>query len=346
MREIKGPPPGGFWVLVYPEGFNNEARVGGALNLPEGPIYRVGKINSQKRFGGLPPPGALKRRTFFFFTYLTRRGEAIDSVAVLPFVNVNNDPNAEYLSDGLSDSIINSLSQLPNLKKVISLNSVLPYKGKQIDAQAVGRELNVRAVLMGRLTLRGDELLISTELVDVKDNRRLWGGQYNRKLADVFRLQGEIAQEISRAAAEVDRRGKAAAGEEYTDNPEAYRLYLLGRYYRRNRLEHQKARDYLEQAIKKDPNFAPAYAQLAYVCNNLSFRASETEARQRAEWAARRALELDDTLGDAHTVLGLLNEDTRELERALELDPNSPDAQHFTLRSFGTGGGWMKLFST
>src|SRR5205814_6599908 len=116
------------------------------------------------------------------YFYLARNraaaaGEPIDSVAVLPFVNVANDPNAEYLSDGLSDSIINNLSQLPNLKKVICLNSVLAYKGKQIDPQAVGRELNVRAVLVGRLTLRGDEVSISTELVDVKDNKRLWGEQ-------------------------------------------------------------------------------------------------------------------------------------------------------------------------
>lgn len=268
--------------------------------------------------------------TFGYYFYSARGGETIDSVAVLPLVNVNNDPNAEYLSDGLSDSLINSLSQLPNLKKVISLSSVLLYKGKQIDPQQVGRELNVRAVLMGRLTLHGDELLISTELVDVKDKRRLWGGQYKRKQADVLALPGEIAQEISeRLRLRLTGEEKQRLAKRSTDDPEAYRLYLLGRFYRRNRLDHPKARDYLEQAIQKDPNFAPAYAQLAYVCNNLSFRASETEARQRAEWAARRALELDDTLGDAHTVWGLLNKDAGELERAVELDPNSPDAQRY-----------------
>ena len=268
--------------------------------------------------------------TFGYYSYSARGGEPIDSLAVLPLVNVNNDPNADYLSDGLSDSLINSLSQLPNLKKVISLNSVLPYKGKQVDAQAVGRELNVRAVLMGRFTLRGDDILISTELVDVKDNRRLWGGQYKRKQADVLALQGEIAQEISeRLRLKLTGAEKQRLAKRDTDDPEAYRLYLLGRFYRRNRLDHPKARDYLEQAIQRDPNFAPAYAQLAYVCNNLSFRPSEPEAGQRAEWAARRALELDDTLGDAHTVLGLLNNDIKELKRGLELDPNSPDAQRY-----------------
>src|SRR5207249_734497 len=123
--------------------------------------------------------------TIAYFSYFAKRagGEAIDSVAVLPFVNVDNDPNKEYLSEGLSDSIINNLTQLPSLK-VMSLNSVLRYKGKQTDPQAVGRELQVGAVLMGRFTQQGDDLSITTELVDVRDNRRLWGDKYNRKRTD------------------------------------------------------------------------------------------------------------------------------------------------------------------
>ncbi len=271
--------------------------------------------------------------------YLTRPGDAIDSVAVMPFVNVNADPSAEYLSDGVSDSIIESLSQLPNLKKVISFNSVLRYKGKQVDPQAVGRELNVRAVLMGRLTLRGDEILISTELVDVKDEKRLWGGQYNRKLADVLPLQGEIAQEISeRLRLRLSGEEKQRLAKSATTNPEAYQLYLWGRFYRRNRVPDEKARDSLEQAIKKDPNYAPAYAQLAYIyaaasANDLFPR---KEARERVEWAVQRALELDDTLGDAHAALALIADDssvkTREFQRALELAPNSADVHAFYAR--------------
>ena len=230
---------------------------------------------------------------------------------------------------------------MPNLKKVISLSSVLRYKGQQPDAAAVGRELNVRAVLMGRLTQRGDEVLISTELVDVKDNKRLWGGQYRRKLADVLPLQGEIAQEISeRLRLKLTGEEKQRLAKSHTDNPEAYRLYLLGRYYRANRLGYEKARDSLEQAIKIDPNFAPAYAQLAYVYNNIRISGGAAvedatqkaeEARQKAEWAARRALEIDDTIGDAHAVLGLLNANVRDAEfgRALELDPNSADVHKF-----------------
>jgi serine/threonine protein kinase/Tfp pilus assembly protein PilF len=273
-----------------------------------------------------------------YYSYFAKSGDAIDSVAVLPFVNVNNDPNAEYLSDGLSDSIIDSLSHLPNLKKVISLSSALRYKGKQTDPQAVGRELNVRAVLMGRLTQHGDDLSISAELVDVTDNKRLWHGQYDRKLADVLKLQGEIAQEISEGLRlKLTNTEKQRLTKSYTDNPEAYRLYLLGRFYR-NQRSNQKAIDYLEQVIKKDPNYAPAHAQLAYTYASAS--ASDwfprKEARERMEWAVQRALELDDTLGDAHAALAIIADDwsvqTRELQRALELDPNSADVHAFYAR--------------
>jgi len=129
--------------------------------------------------------------------YLTRPSEAIDSVAVMPFVNVSADPNIEYLSEGISDSIINNLSELPSLK-VSSLNSVLRYKGKQTDPRAIGRDLNVRALLMGRLTRHGDDISISTELIDPKDNRHLWGQRYNYKLADIVALQEEISRDITR----------------------------------------------------------------------------------------------------------------------------------------------------
>src|SRR5437899_1848355 len=221
-------------------------------------------------------------------------GETIDSVAVLPFVNVSNDPNTDYLSDGLSDSIIDSLSQLPNLKKVISLSSVLRYKGKQTDPQAVGRELNVRAVLMGRLTQHGDELLISTELVDVKDNKRLWGGQYNRKLGDVLKLQGEIAQEITdRLRLKLTGEQKQRLAKREADNPEAYQLYLRGRFLRRNRVSNQEAISYLEQAIKLDPNFAAAYAQIGYAYTSMTFSGKVPPQEGRAKWeaAVKRGLE-------------------------------------------------------
>src|SRR5437870_5985907 len=162
----------------------------------------------------------------------TRPGEAIDSIAVMPFVNVSGDPNTEYLADGLSDSIINNLSQLPSLKKVIARSSVLRYKGKQTDPQVVGRELGVGAVLMGRLVQRGDELSISVELVDVRDNRHLWGQQYNRKRADIIGVTSEIAQEISGGLRlRLSGEEKKQLTKRYTENGEAYQLYMMGRYY-------------------------------------------------------------------------------------------------------------------
>jgi len=269
------------------------------------------------------------------FVYFTRSGEAIDSVAVMPFVNVSGDPNTEYLSEGISDSIINSLSQLPNLKKVIALNSVLRYKGKQTDPQVVGRELNVRAVLMGRLVQQGDNLSISTELVDVRDNRRLWGQQYSRKLADITAVQTEIAQEISeRLRLRLTGEEKKRLTKRYTQSGEAYQLYLMGRYYRRRQTKEGlgKSIEYFEQATKKDPSYAPAYAELGETYRNLAWGGflAPKEARQREEWAALKALQIDDALAEAHVLMANIKEidldwsgAEEEYKRALELDPNS-----------------------
>jgi len=300
--------------------------------------YLVNEIKGHKRALALVAI-AMVIAVMGVYLYITRKpnvastNEAIDSVAVLPFVNVNNDPSAEYLSDGISDSIIGSLSQLPNLKKVSAFSSVLRYKGKQTDPQTVGRELNVRAVLMGRLTQRGDDLSISAELVDVTDNKRLWHGQYDNKLADALKLRGDIAQKISDGLRlKLTSMEKQQLAKSSTTNPEAYQLYLLGRFHQHNR-EDQKARDYLEQAIKKDPNYAPAYAQLAYtytgfVSDHYDW-STRQEARKKMERAAQRALELDDTLGDAHAALAFTIFDwsirSREFQRALDLDPNSAD---------------------
>jgi len=269
--------------------------------------------------------------------YFTRPGEAIDSVAVMPFVNVNGDPNTEYLSDGISDSVINNLSQLPDLKKVISFNSALRYKGKQSDPQVVGRELGVRAVLMGRLVQHGDELSISTELVDVRDNRRLWGGQYNRKLADITAVQTEIAREISeKLRLRLTGEEKQRLTKRYTESGEAYQLYTMGRFFSRKRTKEgwEKGIDHFERAIEKDPNYALAYVGLARVYSNLGFTGllPPKEARQKEEWAALKALEIDDTLAEAHLAMSHLREldlnwsaAEAEAKRAQDLNPNSVD---------------------
>jgi TolB-like protein/DNA-binding winged helix-turn-helix (wHTH) protein len=266
--------------------------------------------------------------------YFTKPGEAIDSIAVMPFVNVSGDPNTEYLSDGLSDSIINSLSQAPNLK-VIALNSVLRYKGKQTDPQVVGRELNVRAVLMGQVIKRGDDLSISVELVDVRDNKHLWGARYNRKLADITAVPTEIAQNISQGLRlRLSGEEKKRLTKRYTENGDAYLLYLMGRSYSYTRSAKglRKSIELYEQAIKKDPNYAPAYAGLSLTYEVLGFTGlmSAKEARQKQEWAALKAMEIDDMLAEAHVAVALvrrldLNWSASEEEgkRALELDPNS-----------------------
>jgi eukaryotic-like serine/threonine-protein kinase len=300
--------------------------------------YLVSEVRRHKRGVMLAAAALLIAVVVAGYLYVSRSrlaaaSEPIDSIAVLPFVNVANDANSEYLSDGISDSLITNLSQLPNLKKVIAFSSVARYKGKQPDPQAVGRELNVRAVLTGRLVQQGDDLLITAELVDVRDNRRLWGNQYNRKTADVQKFQGEIAQEI-RAALRLKLSGveQQRLAKSSSTNPEAYELYLRGRFYQRDRIgTREQAREYLEQAIEKDPNYAPAYAQLAYTYVGAVYSDSSNrmEAVERIKWAAQKALELDDTLGDAHAALAFTVADwsfrLREFQRALELDPNSAD---------------------
>jgi TolB-like protein len=193
------------------------------------------------------------------------RSQPIDSLAVLPFVNAGSDPNTEYLSEGLSESLITGLSRVPRLK-VKSRDTVFRYKGQDKDVQQVGRDLGVRAVLKGRLVQRGDSLSISAELVDTGDANILWRDQYNRRATDLLAIEQEISREISEQlrltlTGEEQRRGASAS----TRNPEAYRLYLQGRYWWNRRLEEAVKRsiEYYQQAIEKDPGYALAWAGLA-----------------------------------------------------------------------------------
>jgi serine/threonine protein kinase len=271
-------------------------------------------------------------------------GRAIDSLAVLPFVNVSADADTEYLSDGITESLINSFSQLPNLR-VMSRDSVFRYKGQQTTAQGVGRDLRVQAVLTGRVVQRGSNLLISTELVDVRDNSQIWGEQYNRRLTDILAVQSEIAREISeklrlRLTGEQEKR----LVKRYTDNAEAYQLYLKGRYYWNKRTEEglNKGIEYFNQAIEKEPNYALAYSGLADCHTSLafSFDAGAVSPRQtipQAEAAALKALKIDDTLAEAHTSLAFIKllydwdwpGAEESFKRAIELDPNYPNAHHW-----------------
>ena len=316
----------------------------GELSLPQRRAVRTieaGIAGRHRRSAALVTAAVIIAVAILGYYFYFARGAAIDSIAVLPFVNVGNDPNAEYLSDGISDGIINRLSQLPNLKRVISFSSVLSYKGKQLDPQAIGRELNVGAVLIGRLTLRGDEVLLSTEFVEVKNNRRLWARQYSHKLADVFKLQSEIAQDISeRLRLKVTGEQKARLTQPSTENAEAYQLYLQGLYYWRKNTDAAtiKSGEYFQQAIEKDPNFALAYVGLAsYYSVMANFgNMRPNEAWPKAEEALVKALAIDDRLAEAHLFLGGVKMfydwdwpgAERAFKRAMELNPEVDRGLH------------------
>jgi len=258
---------------------------------------------------------------------------AIESIAVLPFVNQNNDPNVEYLSDGLTESIINSLAQLPNLK-VTPRSSAFRYKGKETDPLRAGKELGVRAVLTGRLQQRGDDLLVSAELIDVRDNKQLWGQQYQRKISDLLAVQNDIARDISSnlrptlSGVEVNKLKKR-----YTDNPEAYQLYLKGHYFwlKFTPADHKRAKEYFDQAIAIDPTFALAYVGLSetYGASATNGWISPREGYPKAKAAAMKALQLDDSLSESHYAAGAIimfydldwATAEQEYKRAIELNP-------------------------
>ena len=265
---------------------------------------------------------------------------AIESIAVLPFVNQNHDPDSEYLSDGVTESIINSLTQLPNLK-VIARSSVFRYKGKETDPLTAGKELGVRAVLTGRVLQRGDSLTISTELLDVRDNKQLWGEQYSEKISDLLSVQREIASKITaNLRLKLSGEQQNLVAKHYTDNPEAYQLYLKGRFYwnKRSADGFKKASEQFQQAVDKDPSFALAYVGLAdsYSVMEQYAGVPSSEALPKARAAVLRALQLDDSLAEAHASLGLINEHSwqfadaeREYKRAIELNPNYPTVHHW-----------------
>ncbi len=262
-------------------------------------------------------------------------GEAIDSVAVLPFVNASGDPNSEYLSDGITESLINSLSQLPHLR-VMSRDSAFMFKGKDTDAQAVGRQLGVRAVFKGRVMQRGDDLEISAELVDARDDSHIWGDQYSRKAADLVALQANLAKEMT-----VALRMRLSGEDEnrllknYTANPEAYEDYLQGRFWFNKEFATEeglnKSIEYFHRAIVKDPDYALAYSGLADSYTLLAIYGPPKEAFPNAKQAALKALALDGQLSEAHAALGMIAyiydwdwaTAENESKQAIELNPNS-----------------------
>ncbi|HEX8747436.1 MAG TPA: protein kinase, partial [Pyrinomonadaceae bacterium] len=260
------------------------------------------------------------------------RKKAIDSIAILPLMNIGGDPNTEYLSDGITESIINSLSRLQRLR-VMARSTVFRYKGRDADPREVGEELRVRAVLTGRLQLFGDRLMIATELVDSFDGAQLWGEQYNRRLSDIFEVQEEIANEISeKLQLKLTGEEKRRLTKRYTDDTKAYHLYLKGRYFwnKRSRDSLERGLVFFKQAIEADAAYALAYSGLADSYALLGVALPPRDAFPRAIAASLKALEIDDTVAEAHTSFAFARMFFEwdwagaegEFKRAIELNPN------------------------
>lgn len=264
----------------------------------------------------------------------------IDSIAVLPFANSSKDPQNEYLSDGLTESIINSLSQLPELK-VMSRSTVFRFKASDADAQNVGRQLNVRAVVSGRVSQIGDRLIVAAELVNTADGAQLWGEQYSRHMSDILAIQEEISREISeKLRIHLSGPEQQRMTRRPTDDPEAYQLYLKGRYYwnQRTASSLQRAVTLFRQAIEKDPRYALAYVALAesYVVLPEYAGAPAHESMLQARAAAQQALDLDPSVAEAHATLSLVESHLwnhaaaeAQMKRAFELKPNYATAYHW-----------------
>jgi len=273
--------------------------------------------------------------------YWRSKTSQIDSIAVLPFVNTSGDPNNDYLSDGISEGVMHSLSQLPQLR-VMARTSSFHYRGADIDPQKVGRDLNVRAVLTGTLAKHGDVLSIEAELVDATNGAELWGEKFDRQVADVSTIEEQIANDISeglrlRLSGEEKRR----LTRDSTRNAEAYQLYLNGRFHWNKRTEEElnKAIEYFKQSIEKDPNYALAYVGLAdaYLVLPEYGRMAPSVAAPRTKQALTKALEIDQDLAEAHASLGLMKQSfewdwvgaEKEYRRATELNSNYPTAHHW-----------------
>lgn len=260
---------------------------------------------------------------------------SIEAIAVMPFANEGNNPDVEYLSDGMTETLISSLSQLPNLN-VKPRSTVFRYKGKDTNPQTIGKELNVQAVLNGRVIQRGQDVSLFIELIDVALDKVVWSQQYNRKQADLLALQSDIARDVSnRLKDKLSGADEAKVTKTYTTNPEAYQLYLKGNFYRSKYTEesYQKAIEYYQKALELDPNYPLAYFGIAAAYDYANdWYLPPKEAVPKAKAALMKALELDDSLAEAHFLLGKIvfwydwdwSAAEREWKRANELDPTYP----------------------
>jgi len=273
--------------------------------------------------------------------YYTRSNKkSINSLAILPFINATSDPNTEHLSEGITESLINNLSQVPSLR-VMARSTVFSFNGR-LDSQKVGRDLGVDAVVTGRVTQLADTLVIQVELVDVSSGAQIWGERFNRKLTDVVTMQEEISREISeKLHLRMTDEERSRVSKRHTINAEAYQSYLKGRYHWNKRTQEglRKSIEYFTEALEKDPTYAQAYAGMADSYNTLArfnfLRPQEAYPKARA--AVTKALEVDETLAEAHSSLAVVKMDyewdlpgaEREFKRAIELNPSYPSAHQW-----------------
>ena len=274
-------------------------------------------------------------------SFLSRKSStSIQSIAVMPFVNESGNADIEYLSDGMTETLIKSLSNLANLD-VKPRSAVFRYKGKDADLQTIAKELNVQAILNGRVAQRGDQLTLSLELVDAQKNSVIWTEQYQRRQSDVVSLQSEIAKDVStKLKAKLSGAEESTVTRTATTDPEAYQAYLKGRYYwnRRTAENIKKAIEQFKSATDRDPNYALAFVGLAdcYGVLNEYAGTPSSETLPQARSYAERALTIDGQLAEAHATLGLVNdgswqwgEGEKEFKRAIELSPKYPTAYHW-----------------
>jgi len=287
-------------------------------------------------------PGTVKKAAGQSHERVLRRSKAINSLAIMPLVNAISDPDMEYLSDGITESIINTLSQLPRLR-VMAHSTIFRYKGKEFDVQEVGQSLGVRAALTGRVLLVGDRLVIGVELVDVTDGSQIWGEQFSRERSDIFVVQEEISTEITeKLSLRLSGAQRKRLARRYTDNPEAYQLYLRGRYCWNKRTEEatNKSIELYLQAIQLDPAYALAHAGLSDSYTKLGDIGIATippkEAFAKARAAANRALSIDERLAEAHASLGHLDmhefrwrDAENEFKAAIQFSPSYAAAHHW-----------------
>jgi len=301
------------------------------------------KLFTSKRRALVPALAVLITAAFVVagYLYLVRRDRtAIQSIAVMPFINASDNADVEYLSDGMTETLISSLSQLTNLN-VKARSTVFRYKGKSTDAKTIGKELHVQALLNGRVMQRGDQLTLSLELVNADTENVIWSDQYNRKQSDLVTLQTEIARDVSqKLKMKLSGADEQKLAKDYTKNTEACQLYLKGRFYwnRRTVPDLQTSIEYFNQAIAIDPNYALAYAGLSNAYSNLAqFAGMPADTLMKARDAARKAVSLDDNLAEAHTGLAFaiqqsdynFAESEREFRRAIQLNPNYATAHQW-----------------